>query len=215
MKRQALLLPLIFSFLCTGGLAAQTADLSQGAWLRSLEPASPAAVPPAPEELPSVEQAKPPSLLPAGYDLEKASLLARTARDNNLGYFAGRCYEFVANHMENAGVIRPSQWGQLGIGPDHAADFAEWANANPAAMREGLSLEKMETPEKVSDLPLGGIVVYERGACGFSRRSGHIEVVVGEDRLCSDGCESFEAACLEDPAVRSRIHVYVPVKTPA
>ena len=218
MKKQVFLITFVFPVLCAGALAAQTPALSGSGWLASLETEAQALRVPlaaGPAEVPSGEQAKSPSPLPADYDAEKASLLARTARANNLGYFAGRCYEFVANHMENAGVIRPAQWDALGIGPDHAADFAEWANANPAALRAGLSLQKMETPEQVSGLPLGGIVVYERGACGFSRRSGHIEVVVGENELCSDGCESFEAACLQDPAVRARIHVYVPVKKPA
>lgn len=217
MKNTTLLLTLVLAVLCAPGAFAQPAALTQGDWLRSLElTAEPARIPPPaePEPLPAAPAQKAARSLPGDYDAQKAALLASAALNNNLGYFAGRCYEFVANHMERAGVIRPSQWDELGIGPDHAADFAAWANANPAAMRAGLSLEKMETPEKVADLPLGGIVVYERGACGFSKRSGHIEVVVAENQLCSDGCESFEAACLEDPAVRSRIHVYVPVKAP-
>lgn len=154
-------------------------------------------------------------LLPQDYDFEKAALLARTALRNNINWFSGRCYEFVANFMEWSSIIKPWQWYSLGIGPVSAADFSSWANANPATMRKQLSLARMETPARISDLPIGGIVVYQRGACGFSSRHGHIEVVVAPNKLCSDGCQSFEASCLSNPSVRSRISVYVPVKKAA
>ena len=150
--------------------------------------------------------------LPEDYDPEKAQLLASIALRNNIGYFSHRCYQFVANYMEWAGIIKPWQWSSLGISPVSPADFAAWADAKPVALRKQLSLVKMETPEKVADLPLGGIVVYQRGACGFSPKHGHIEVVVAPNKLCSDGCQTFMASCLSNPSVRSGISVYVPVK---
>jgi hypothetical protein len=114
--------------------------------------------------------------------------------------------------MEWSGIIKPWQWSWLGIGPWSAADFATWANANPAAMRKHISMARIKTPEKISDLPVGGIVVYQRGACGFSSRHGHIEVVVSPGRLCSDGCQPAYQECFGNPGIRSRISVYVPVK---
>ncbi|MDD2805867.1 MAG: hypothetical protein PHV33_09950 [Elusimicrobiales bacterium] len=146
------------------------------------------------------------------YDAAAGARLGAAAAKGNLGAFYGRCYEYVSYHMEAAGVIRPEQWDQLRIGPDYAADFAEWAVANPEVMRRELKLVKIPTPSDKMAIPVGSIIVYERGACGFSRKAGHIEVVTKADWACSDGCESLDQACFEDPAVSARIHVIVPVK---
>lgn len=217
--KSAILTPAFLLLLAVAADAADsTPDFTYSAWLKQLNIAA-AATPAQPEQPLAAVPADPAAgkdatqaVLSDDYDGEKAGRLARTALNNNAGYFSGRCYEFVANFMEWTGIIKPAQWDELGIGPNSAADFAAWANANPSALRKEISMARITTPEKVSDLPLGGIVVYERGACGFSGRHGHIEVVVGENQLCSDGCQSFDASCLEDPGTRARIHIYVPVK---
>lgn len=146
------------------------------------------------------------------YDAAAGARLGAAAAKGNLGAFYGKCYEYVSYHMEAAGVIRPEQWEQLRIGPDYAADFAEWAVANPETMRRELKLVKIPTPSDKMAVPVGSIIVYERGACGFSKRAGHIEVVTRADWACSDGCESLDQACFGNPAVSARIHVIVPVK---
>jgi hypothetical protein len=146
------------------------------------------------------------------YDAAMGARLAAAAAKGNLGAFYGKCYEYVSYHMEAAGVIRAAQWDQLRIGPDYAADFADWAVANPAVMRRELKLVKIPTPSDKMAIPVGSIIVYERGACGFSKRAGHIEVVTRPDQACSDGCESLDQACFANPAVSARIHVIIPVK---
>jgi len=146
------------------------------------------------------------------YDAAMGARLGAAAARGNLGAFRGRCYEYVSYHMEAAGVIRPAQWDQLRIGPDYAADFADWAVANPAVMRRELKLVKIPTPSDKLEIPVGSIIVYERGACGFSGKAGHIEVITRPDWACSDGCQSLEQACFSSPAVRGRIHVMIPVK---
>lgn len=146
------------------------------------------------------------------YDAATGARLAAAAAKGNLGAFYGKCYEYVSYHMEAAGVIRPAQWDQLGIGPEYAADFADWAVANPEVMRRELKLVRIPTPADKLAIPVGSIIVYERGACGFSKRAGHIEVVTRPDWACSDGCESLDQACFADPAVSARIRVMIPVK---
>ncbi|OGR79344.1 MAG: hypothetical protein A2X32_10445 [Elusimicrobia bacterium GWC2_64_44] len=146
------------------------------------------------------------------YDAAAGAALGAAAAKGNLGAFYGKCYEYVSYHMEAAGVIRPEQWEQLKIGPDFAYEFADWAVANPEAMRRELKLVKLPTPADKLAVPVGAIIVYERGACGFSKRAGHIEVVTKADWACSDGCESLDQACFEDPSVSARIHVLIPVK---
>jgi len=163
------------------------------------------------KSVPSIGKSRVPHGPLARYDSEKAHRLAQIAGSNNAGGFGGRCYQYVAAFMEAAGVIRPEQWDELGISPFSAADFAYWANGNPELLSQ-IRLEKFETPATVAEIPVGSIVVYDRGACGFSSKHGHIEVTVSENYLCSDGCESFDQGCLDDADTRSQINVYIPVK---
>jgi hypothetical protein len=148
----------------------------------------------------------------ADYDETTALRLARNSKNRSIGAFTGRCYSYVADAMEMTGLIRRDQWYSLGIGVNAAADFAAWANRNPGTLRGQLKLAKMETPAKASDLPMGAIVVYNRGVCGFSGRSGHIEVKVAPNLLCSDGRQPAYQECFGSPVARAGISVYVPVK---
>lgn len=167
---------------------------------------------------PAPQAVEAPEDLEAGlpdYDEETALRLARNAKRSALGYFTGWCYSYVADAMEMTGIIRRAQWYSLGIGVNAAADFASWANRNPGTLRSALKLARIETPARASDLPMGAIVVYNRGVCGFSPRSGHIEVKVAPDLLCSDGCQPAYQACFASSGARAGISVYVPVKKEA
>ena len=149
------------------------------------------------------------------YDPEKGGALAAAARKGNIGAFTKKCYEYVAYHMEDAGVITRQGWIDLGIEPEYAArasDFALWSTKNAELMRESLKLVRIPTPESKQDVPLGSILVYEKGACGFSSSSGHIEILVEPDWACSDGCESLDQSCFSDSSERERMHVLIPVK---
>ncbi len=79
-------------------------------------------------------------------------------------------------------------------------------------MRREMRLAVMPTPQSKDEVPLGSILVYDRGWCGFSEASGHIEVLTAPDRACSDGCEGLDNSCFSDPAVRGHVHVIIPVK---
>ena len=149
---------------------------------------------------------------PADYDEAAALRLARNAKNHSIWSFTGWCYSYVADAMEMTGLIRRDQWYSLGIGVNAAADFAAWANRNPGTLRGQLGLAKMPTPAVASELPMGAIVVYNRGVCGFSGRSGHIEVKVAPNLLCSDGCQPAYQECFGRAGTRAGISVYVPVK---
>jgi hypothetical protein len=149
----------------------------------------------------------------ADYDVATALRLARNAKNHSIWSFTGWCYSYVADAMEMTGLIRRDQWYSLGIGVNAAADFAAWANRNPGTLRGQLKLAKVPTPAVASELPMGAIVVYNRGVCGFSGRSGHIEVKVAPNLLCSDGCQPAYQECFGNVGTRAGISVYVPVKT--
>ena len=148
---------------------------------------------------------------PPDYDEATALRLARSAKNHSLGSFTGWCDSSVADAMEMTGLIRRDQWYSLGIGVNAAADFAAWANRNAGTLRSQLKLAKMPTPSVAAELPLGAIVVYDRGTCGFRGRSGHIEVKVAPNLLCSDGCQPAYQSCFGSAGARAGISVYVPV----
>ena len=199
------------------GLKAQDPDFSQSGWIKSYQTINSAQADikfesPTPfKELAAGDRAAKTSE-PEDYDAGTGARLARAAETGNLGYFKHSCYEYVAYHMQNAGVIRPEQWDQLKIGPDRAVDFAVWAVSNPETMRKELKLARIPTPSDKAEIPVGSIIVYGKGACGFSSTSGHIEVLVRPDWACSDGCESLDQSCFSDADMREQIYVITPVK---
>lgn len=67
-------------------------------------------------------------------------------------------------------------------------------------------------PASKEEVPVGSILVYDRGWCGFSESSGHIEVLTAPDWACSDGCESLDNNCFADASIREHVHVIIPVK---
>ena len=149
------------------------------------------------------------------YDPEMGKKLAAAAAAGNIGAFKGKCYTYVARHMDAAGILGFNDWVAMGIQPGYsadAADFAVWAAANQEKMRREMKLAILPTPENKEEVPLGSILVYDRGYCDFSSDSGHIEVLTAQDKACSDGCEGLDQKCFADPDIRAHVHVIVPVK---
>ncbi len=149
------------------------------------------------------------------YDAALARRLAQAAADGNAGGFSGKCYAYVAWHMHYAGILDFNGWVDMGIQPgysDDAADFFVWADQNREKMRSEMRLAIVPTPASKDEVPVGSILVYDRGWCGFSEASGHIEVLTSPDWACSDGCESLDNNCFADASVREHVHVIIPVK---
>lgn len=179
--------------------------------LKTADAAVPAAVPAAVKEEAPAKTAG----VRESYDPELGKKLAAAAEAGNIGVFKGKCYAFVAHHMDTAGILGFNDWAAMGIEPDfsdHAADFAVWAAANQEKMRREMKLAILPTPENKEEVPLGSILVYDRGFCDFSPKSGHIEVLTAPDKACSDGCEGLDQKCFGDPAIREHVHMIIPVK---
>jgi len=149
------------------------------------------------------------------YDPAVGGSLAAVAEKRNSGAWKGKCYNYVAWAMHYAGILDFNSWVAMGIEPGYsadAADFAVWAGKNEEKMRRELKLAILPTPENKDEVPLGSILVYDRGWCGFSSASGHIEVLTGPNKACSDNCEGLDQNCFADPSIREHVHVYIPVK---
>jgi hypothetical protein len=141
-----------------------------------------------------------------------ARRLAVIAHQYNAGGFRKLCYAYSSWHLQIAGVISAGKWTELGIPTESAADFAGWAERHPKTLDETLRLRRIPTPERGSAMPVGSLVVFERGLCGYNRRHGHIGIVTTPGMICSDGCEAFRERCLRAPRSRRKVHVYVPVR---
>ncbi len=119
------------------------------------------------------------------YDKTKADNLGNKARAGAPGTFK-YCYRFVKRHLTSAGFTVPAELSGASYG-GHAADFIKFASEKADKLRAmGLGHVSVARGEKY---PLGTVVVYPRGACGYSPKSGHIEVVC--DANGTRGCSDF------------------------
>lgn len=85
---------------------------------------------------------------------------------------------------------------------------------NPALFNK-LKIRRIDP--HIRPLPIGGIIVWERGQCGYSEDHGHIEIVVSQKppSASSDGCRPVLLDCLDKAADKGGVNVYVPVRSPA
>lgn len=117
--------------------------------------------------------------------------LAQAARSNGAGrYSSSRCYQFVwadlrqvlGSHIDSTSV--PSQ---------SAYQFGDWADRNPGELASTFKLRRIQVYPEVA--PLGSVIVWNPGQCGYSSRHGHIEIAVGGGRACSDFCGPIATTC--------------------
>jgi hypothetical protein len=133
-------------------------------------------------------------------DLDAGVKLAHVAKGDEIG-FTGFCYSYVKTALQKAGIVDRSAIDKAGDAA-HAKLFADFVDKNPALLKR--KLRRVKTPSW--PLPIGTIVVWSAGACNYSSESGHIEIVtrIKPPQACSDGCETFQTACLDqlgsDPA---------------
>jgi hypothetical protein len=88
------------------------------------------------------------------------------------------------------------------VGSQYAYNFAEWANPSAQRLYDTFRLKKKSFAG--AEIPVGSVVVWKPGSCGYSSRAGHIEVVVSPGRACSFYCGPICTSAVPE--------VYVPVK---
>lgn len=131
------------------------------------------------------------SAICTGYDSAQGARIARAARSREGYRSQGKCYRYVKNHLEAVGIeIRD----YIDARDENSAfAFTRWADSSPNELRQA-GLTKARRVD-MDDLPIGSILVWARGECGYNRTHGHIEIVVGENRACSDFCGSIKRGC--------------------
>lgn len=106
------------------------------------------------------------------YSSAKGQKLAKDMANHSVG-FTGHCSRYVREGLQRTGLYN-----------EHTA----------SAYQMGGTLAKNKNFQEVSpnsvnlkNLPAGCILVYDKGAAGYSSIHGHIEVTLGDGTACSDG----------------------------
>lgn len=76
-----------------------------------------------------------------------------------------------------------------------------------AGKTEDFTEVKINNESELTNLPAGSIVVYGKGACGYSSEHGHVAIATGNGGLCSDHIQSSIKFAKE-----ADIRVFIPTK---
>lgn len=123
-------------------------------------------------------------------DTSAASRIAREARSMDGRGSQSLCYRYVKDHIEDAGFMNRSEIPARFQASAYM--FARWARSDPSGFaRAGW----MRSSSSVSAIPVGAVIVWRPGQCGYSSRHGHIEIAIGGGRACSDFCGRIKTGC--------------------
>lgn len=110
--------------------------------------------------------------IPSDYDKNKGKKLANIALKNQKG-FSGYCATYVKNAIQEAG-----------LGSYISGDAYQMGSI----LRNNRNFKEISASSvNVEDLPAGCILVYDKGAQGYSSLYGHTEITTGDGRAVSDG----------------------------
>lgn len=127
------------------------------------------------------------TLQEVGYNADKGKALAKTVANNAVG-FTNQCAKYVRIGLDNTGLGT----GERGNG----YEYADILSHNPNFKE--VSTDKL----KLSSLPAGCVLVYDRGVAGYSSAYGHVEITLGNGQAVSDGVTNN---------IRKGARVFVPV----
>lgn len=106
------------------------------------------------------------------YNAQKGKKLATIALDNSIGW-SGYCAKYVKTAIKDSGL------GSYTSG--HAYQMTDILESNSNFKQIS------STNVNVDDLPAGCVLVYDKGAQGYSINYGHVEITTGDGRGVSDG----------------------------
>lgn len=128
-----------------------------------------------------------PALKDVGYNSDKGYKLAKDIAGNAVG-FTSNCALYVRKSLDRTGLGT----GERGDGCDYAGILSRNPNFKEVSSKD----------VSLSSLPAGCILVYDRGAAGYSSSAGHVEVTLGNGQAVSDGVTNN---------IRQGARVFVPV----
>lgn len=123
------------------------------------------------------------------YNQQKAQQIASNALTRAGSHSTKQCAKYVNDAMEYAG---------LDFSRGHAYQMID-------NLRNSKDFKEVSiTKDQLASLPAGCILVYPRGAAGYSSEYGHIEITLGDGRAASDFVNS-------NPKYSNQMKVFVPV----
>ena len=140
-----------------------------------------------------------------------AQQLATIARKHSGGGRAsrGKCWAYVDDDIEALmkarGLGTPQaaaiQWPTMA-----AATWAEWALKNRDTVKNKMQLRAADEyfGKASTSLPVGAILIFKPGKCGFNATYGHVEIKISDTEFASDYIQTGRS-CGPD-------YVFVPVK---
>ena len=111
------------------------------------------------------------SLKEAGYNKKLAKKLAKDVAEHAESRPTGYCARYVSNAMERLGIV-----GKRG----DAWELRDSLRNNPHFKEVDIR------SINVKNLPAGCVLVYQRGAAGYSSKYGHVEITLGNGKAASD-----------------------------
>lgn len=111
------------------------------------------------------------SLKDAGYNQTLAKKLAQDAVSHAESHSTGYCAKYVSNAMARLGIA-----GKRG----DAWELRDSLRNNPHFKE--IDINSVD----VTKLPAGCVLVYQRGAAGYSNAYGHVEITLGNGKAASD-----------------------------
>lgn len=106
------------------------------------------------------------------YNPDKGLSLAKSVASNARGRSTGYCARYVKTAISNTGL------GAYASG--HAYQQAD-------ALENNKNFKEISVSSKdLKKLPAGCVLVYDRGAAGYSKNYGHMEVTLGNGKAASD-----------------------------
>jgi len=217
-RRRAIYIPAIFGKPASARVAAPAALRgAKGKRRRSRRAVAP---PPEPQG--------PPRSVLESIDWKRADELAAAAASGADGWSRktrrrrkGRCYEWVRMALQKTGLWTEefrSEVSSRGDSrrPRRAYSFAWAMNKIESRIEKdpfiGRPAPLRRLDLRVDPLVKGSIVVFDRNACGFNSRSGHIEVITSIEPLRASSYKFHEVKldCLAKAADAGQVHIYVP-----
>ena len=130
------------------------------------------------------------SLKEAGYNKDLAEKLTKSVLSHVESHSTGNCSKYVSDAMARVGVVgtRGDAWL-----------LRDSLRRNPHFKEVDLN------SVDVTKLPAGCILVYQRGAAGYSSDAGHVEITLGNGKAASDFVN-------DNIRKSSNMNVFVPVK---
>ena len=141
------------------------------------------------------------------YNETKGNKLAEIAL-KNAGFVIDSTTKQVTNRAKNpqtfvGSCARYAQTAITDAGLDDGISRVGSAYLMTDSLRKNNNFAEISSSTSLKDLPPGTVIVYNRGAQGYSQKHGHVEIITKDGRAVSDA--------ITDNLYKKPSHIFIPV----